>query len=357
MINIISPINQLGYGITGLNIVKALNKICYDNSVALWPISQPQVTTQEDADIISECIKRSQFPDFDAPCIRIWHQHDMAQFVGRGKRIGFPIFELDRFSNYEIHHLSFLDHVFVCSNWAKEVVSNNIPKLKENISVIPLGVDSSIFEPCEVNASGPTIFFNCGKWEIRKGHNLLVDIFNKAFNTNDNIELWLMCENPFLSEEETKHWHKMYYGSKLGSKIKIIPRLNTQKEVYNIMKQVDCGIFPSRAEGWNLEALELMSCGKQVIITNYSAHTEFCNADNSLLVDISELELAQDNKWFFGQGNWAKIGENEIDQFIEHIRHIHNLKQNNALTQNLAGINTANQFSWNNTAQRILKNV
>lgn len=352
MINIIGPINQLGYGITTLNIVKALQ-----HEVALWPISQPQVTTQEDADIVSQCMRRTLFPQFDAPCIRIWHQNDMSQFVGRNKHIGFPIFELDTFSNHEIHHLEYIDYAFVCSNWAKQVIENNVPKLRGNISVIPLGVDNTIFEPCQINNNSSTIFFNCGKWEIRKGHDILVEIFNKAFEKNDNVELWLMCDNPFLSEDETKYWHKLYYESKLGSKIKIIPRLNTQKEVYKIMQQIDCGIFPSRAEGWNLEALELMSCGKQLIITNYSAHTQFCNIDNSFLVNISELELAKDNKWFFGQGNWAKIGNDQIDQFIEHIRYIHSTKQNNLLNINLAGIDTALNFSWHNTAQRILENV
>lgn len=354
MLNIIAPINQLGYGITGLNIVKAL---AYD--VALWPISQPQVTTQEDADIISSCIRRSLFPDFNAPCVRIWHQNDMSQFVGRGKRIGFPIFELDNFSNHEIHHLGSLDHIFVCSDWAKKVIQNNVPSLSNNISVIPLGVDPSIFNESTVNVdnSKPTIFFNCGKWEIRKGHDILVDIFNKAFDINDNVELWLMCENPFLSEEETKYWHKLYYGSKLGSKIKIFPRLNTQKEVYKIMEQVDCGIFASRAEGWNLEALELMSCGKHVIITDYSAHSEFCNSNNSLLVSISKTEIAKDGKWFFGQGNWASIGKNQIEQFVNYARKIHNDKSNGLLKTNIAGIETGKIFTWNNTAQRILQNV
>ena len=66
------------------------------------------------------------------------------------------------------------------------------------------------------------------------------------------------------------------------------------------MSKVDVGIFPSRAEGWNLEILELMSCGKHIITTNYSAHTEFCNKENALLVDIDELETAYDGKWFLG---------------------------------------------------------
>lgn len=357
MINIISPINQLGYGVTSLNIVKSLAKL---TDVSLWPISQPQVTNQEDADIISKCMKNAQFFDTNAPCIRIWHQHDMSQFVGRGQKIGFPIFELDTFNKLEVHHLSSLDKIFVCSEWAKNIILNNIKIDESNVAIIPLGVDQSIFQPVDTikeTETGPTIFFNCGKWEIRKGHDILVEIFNRAFNEDDDVELWLMCENPFLSKEETSEWHSIYFKSKLGQKIKIIPRLNTQSEVYNIMKIIDCGIFPSRAEGWNLELLELMSCGKSVIATNYSAHTQFCNNDNSYLVNISETEKAIDNKWFFGQGNWAKIGEKEIKQFADYMRFVHATKQNNAIVPNISGISTATEFSWTNTAREIMRNV
>lgn len=353
MINIISPINQLGYGITGLNIVKSLANL---TPVSLWPISQPQVTNQDDADIISYAINNSRLPEFNAPCIRIWHQHDMSQFVGRGTKIGFPIFELDTFSDIEKHHLSSLDKIFVCSKWAKSIIHYNIQKNDEDVCVIPLGVDSNIFSPSKINY-GPTIFFNCGKWEIRKGHDLLVKLFNDTFCAEDNVELWLMCDNPFLNEEEKQKWHTLYYTSKLGSKIKILPRLNTQKEVYNVMSLVDCGIFPSRAEGWNLELLELMSCGKPVITTNYSAHTEFCNDNNSYLVPVSEIEPAYDGKWFFNQGNWAKITKKEYDLFCSYMRNIHESKKNGSLSVNTNGIETAKKYSWGRTAEIILHHV
>lgn len=354
MLNIISPINQLGYGITGLNIVKYLSKI---TDVALFPIGQPQVTTGEDADIINKCITNSRLPDFNAPCIRIWHQHDMSQFVGNGTKIGFPIFELDKFSDVEKHHLSHLDKIFVCSTWAKNIILQNITIKEENVIVIPLGVDSSIFNKSPQSTSSSTIFFNCGKWEVRKGHDVLVKIFNDTFNKEDDVQLWLMCENPFLSEEEAKKWNNAYYQSKLGTKIRIIPRLSTQKEVYSIMSKIDCGIFPSRAEGWNLELLELMSCGKHVIATNYSAHTEFCNNKNALLVDISETEPAYDGKWFFKQGNWAKLSDNELSKFSEYMKQIHNQKQYQSLDININGLETANLFSWENSVNKILQNV
>ena len=356
--NIISPINQLGYGITGLNVVKSLSK---KQKVALWPIGQPQVTCSEDARAISEAINNAKLFDINDHCIRIWHQHDMAQFVGKGKHIGFPIFELDEFNPIEKHQLGTLDYIFVCSHWAKNVVTSSINIDPEHVYVIPLGVDRDIFryEPKEESQeSDKTIFFTCGKWEIRKGHDVLVDVFNAAFEPEDNVELWMMCQNPFLSPQDEVLWHKLYSNTKLGDKIKFINRLDTQEQVYNIIRDSDCGIFLARAEGWNLELLEMMSCGKNVIATNYSAHTEFCNQENSLLIDINEYEVAYDGQWFHGKyGKWAKLGDQQKNQAVEYLRHIHNLKSQGALADNEAGIITAKKYTWENTTNEIIKSL
>jgi hypothetical protein len=350
MINLLSPINQLGYGVTGLNITKSLSKI---TPVSLWCIGQPQVTSEEDAKIIRECINRGQFTDFDAPCIKIWHQHDMTQFVGKGQRIGFPIFELDKFNKLEQHHLSSLDKIFVCSEWAKRVVLNNVSIDSDKVHVIPLGVDLEIFDKSEYPESKITKFYNCGKWEIRKGHDVLIKIFNDAFEPKDNVELILMCDNPFYTESEQNEWVKLYKESKLGDKVSIIPRQTTQKEVYNIMKQCHCGIFPSRAEGWNLELLEMMACGRPVITTDYSAHSEFCTNANSYLAPINDTEVAYDGKWFHGQGNWAKIDSNTIDYMVSSMRTIYKQHQENVLKLNFAGLETAKNFTWENSARKI----
>jgi glycosyltransferase involved in cell wall biosynthesis len=352
-INLLAPINSLGYGVTGLNVLKSLSDL-HSQDVSLNVIGSPSVNNNNDAELVRKCLDKGRFFSYDAPCIKIWHQHDMAQFVGRGKRIGFPIFELDKFNDVEKHQLESLDMIFVCSEWAKKVILENIKISEENVKVIPLGVDSSIFKESSMPVDTPTRFLNCGKWEIRKGHDVLVELFNLAFNEDDNVELFMMCSNPFLKDNETMEWIDLYKNSKLGSKIHIIPYQRTQEEVYNIMSQVHCGIFPSRAEGWNLEVLEMMACGKHIITTDYSAHTEFCNIYNCQLIPISETETAYDGKWFHGQGNWAKFDNQAKIAAIQHMRDIHLLNTQGRLKVNSAGLDTAKQFSWHNTGRKIL---
>jgi glycosyltransferase involved in cell wall biosynthesis len=356
-INLVTPLNQLGYGIAGLNIMDSLTKAGHTVSLSL--LGQSQVPHRY-ADSFKTSADNGKSPNFDAPCIRIWHQHDMTMFVGNGTKIGFPIFELDRFTDLEIHHLAHPDKLFVCSQWAKDVVVRELETKtgKENVSkdvhIIPLGVDRDIFKE-NISPKKETVFFNCGKWEKRKGHDLIHEAFSRAFTEDDDVELWMMCENPFLSQDDNFSWERTYRGSKLGDKVRIVPRQPTQEEVYQVMTQVDCGVFPARAEGWNLELLEMMSCGKHVIATDYSAHTEFCNSKNSRLIKVEENELAEDGVWFFGQGEWAKLEDKHIDEIAKHMKEIHELKQKDNLRINQEGIETAKKFSWSNSATKIVE--
>ena len=103
-----------------------------------------------------------------------------------------------------------------------------------------------------------------------------------------------------------------------------------------------------------MEALELLACGRHLIITNATAHTEFCNSNNSLLIEMeSGYEPAKDIKFFNGSFQWRKFGENEIDQTIEHMRNIHKLRKEGKLSLNNAGIQTGKKYSWKNSAVEI----
>lgn len=361
-LNLQCPINSLGYGQVGINIAKAL----YNRKVktTLFPIGKPEINNGDDANIIQEQVNNIINGTYDSlsPTIKIYHQFALAEHVGRGKYFGWPIFELDTFSDLEKAHLNSCDELIVCSDWARLICREN--NIECPITVVPLGYDPTIFYPHTTVGSiwtpngyvkrnpGSFVFFNCGKWETRKGHDVLIEAFCSAFSTADNVELWMMTSNPFLTPEETKAWEDKYKRCKLWSKVKLLPRVKTHEEVANIMAEVDCGVFPARAEGWNLEALEILAMGKELIITNCTGHTAFADYNNSHLISMSRKEKAiglpgTEAKWFFGQGNWWEFGSSQKEQLIHHMKNLYT----NRISKNT---NKLDKFTWDSVVGGLL---
>jgi glycosyltransferase involved in cell wall biosynthesis len=352
-INLMAPVNNLGYGVVGYNFLKGL--VLAHQIVCFFPIGNVDYEGDNQLrDIVKGTTQNAQFPDFNAPSLKIWHQHDMALFPGRGKRIGFPIFELNRFTDQEKNQLRSLDQIIVCSEWAKQVIKDN--DINVPVSVVPLGVEKGIFNINQrIKKNRPywlqdtTIFMNVGKWEVRKGHNELLEAFCKAFTPEDKVELWMMNENPFIGIEN-EVWKQKYIESPMGSKIRIKHRASTQHELAELFNQIDVGVFPSHAEGWNLEPLEMMACGANIIATNYSGHTEYLNTENALLVNPIGLESAQDGKWFHGQGDWCKFS---VDDLADAMRFAHESKQK-GVGQSPTCQETVEKFTWQNAVNKLI---
>ncbi len=360
-INITTGISSTGYGVVGLNVLNAFHSL--GHAPALWPIGQIEAS-EHHHEVIQLAIARTECYSPFAPSLRIWHQFNLAQHVGKDLHCAMPIFELDRFRPVEGHHLKQQDLLFVPSQWAKQVLINGgVPE--HRIAVAPLGVDQNIFYPRPQPRPSPesitTSFLNVGKWELRKGHDVLVAAFNKAFTKADNVRLCMLSFNPCFQDLATlkrynDQWASLYRRSALGDKITVISdRLKSHEEVANLMGSVDCGVFPTRAEGWNLELGEMLAMGKTCITTNNTAQTEFITADNCRLIETPEMELAFDGVWFNGQGMWCAFGTDQMDQLVEHLRQVHKLKQAGELKPNLVGAADMQKFTWENTVGKIVE--
>lgn len=349
-----APLNNLGYGVASRNILKELVKF---EDIYYFPIGK-QSLLPEDTQLSEKLINgpHSLHNRKDAT-LKIWHQNDLHSRIGCGLYMAMPFFELDTFNDVELSSLSMPDVILVTSEWAKQVVIDHASKINPlhvHVEVVPLGVDADIFTPKTSFDDNKCIFLNIGKWEIRKGHDVLIEMFQRAFQKDEPVELWMMPTNPFINGNQVKEWTNMYSDNR----VKILPTVESHKDVAALIAQTTCGIFPSRAEGWNLSILEMMAMGRRVILTNYSAHTEYANKDNSLLIDVTDKEDAVDGIWFHGQGKWAKIDEPQIEQAVSHLRTVfdawNSTERQNKLF-NSAGIETAKFFSWHNTAKRIVE--
>tara|TARA_R110000824_G_scaffold200479_1_gene384470 strand:- start:5930 stop:6997 length:1068 start_codon:yes stop_codon:yes gene_type:complete len=345
-LNLMTPINTLGYGVVGLNVLKAISKNVH---VSLSLIGNADVSP-ENGQIVQSCINNLQTFDAKAPCLKIWHEFALAERVGRGPTFAFPFFEISELDEKRIRHLSSVDGIIVASQWAKDII-DSYKEISTPVSVVPAGVDRSIFKDIDPIDTKTCVFFNAGKWEKRKGHDVLLRMFKAAFPNESDVALHMMSSNIFLSPKQTNEWERYY---KSDPRVKVLDRVAGHVEVAQAMSAANCGIFPSRAEGWNLELLEMMSMGKHIIATNYSAHTAFCNSKNSSLIEIEKLETAEDELFFNGSvGQWASLEGKPFKQGVQYMRDFYEEWKLNPNIINQEGISTAKSLSWTNTANKL----
>lgn len=371
-INAMFPINSLGYGVAAKNILYELQKHI---DVTLFPIGPIEEPNPKKAQLIQQLINKQDKVKKAKVGLKIWHESQLAERPPCEKFYGFPIFETDKLSDRAIKQILTCDHIFVCSKWAKQVLIDClVPVLAEEsveyklseqeaeqdlelfISVVPLGVDTNIFYPRFTEKNKVCRFFNCGKWEVRKGHDVILKAFRMAFPHESDVELYMMCENNFPQAKKFSNFMVENYTS--DYRVKILPRVQTEEEVAHIMSQMDCGLFPARAEGWNLELLEMMAVGKHVIASNCTGHTEFCDKNNAMLIEMPKKEPAYDGIWFDGKFNWHAINDEQLYSIVDYMKSFYNKwKGSDTSLVNTAGVETAEKFTWKNTANNILKEI
>ena len=360
-INLIAAIDGSGYGIVGLNVLKAF--VATGHEVAFFPrhVRREQLTLAlDETALLMRCLRRQRTFDTDAPCLRISAEDDMTLFAGRGPRCGLAFIDTTGLTEVERRHLGTLDRVFVASKWGRTVaIDNGLDP--GTVVAAPMGVDRDVFAPSSLREGGPTVFLNAGSWQRRKGHDVLIEAFGLAFRPDDDVELRLLSRNPWSRIAEER-MIAACRESPMAEHISVLPRVPAHAGVAELMRDADCGIFPARSEAWNLEALEMLSCGRPIIATNYSGHTEYLDRENALLIEIDELEPAVDPVWMpvFGTrkiGDWARLGPNQVEQLVEHMRTVHRQKQSGTLSLNRAGIATAERFTWERAANRLVEGM
>lgn len=349
-LHLLAPHSRTGYGVTGAQLLRALHKA--QVPVMFHPIGPLDRTITTDAHI-DATLSASHTVHPDAPSVRLSQQFDLMAHAGQGAVAGFTIFERDAFTDDELAQMAAQDAVIVCSEWARGVLVAN--GLTNPIHVVPLGVDRAVFHEgvAPRQRTTDTVFMSVGKLEPRKGQLETLRAFEAAFTPDDAVRLVLSCPNPFVSQAEMDAMLAPFRASPMAARITVrTAELPSLTAVAEVMASADCGVFAARAEGWNLEALEMLSMGKHIIATDYSAHTEFMTAENARLIAIDGLEPALGGTL---PGKWAAWGDAQHASLIAHLRDVHATRQAGTLWLNAAGIETAQRFSWDASADALVR--
>lgn len=151
----------------------------------------------------------------------------------------------------------------------------------------------------------------------RKGADVMLDAYGKSFSENDDVLLVIKTfKNPHNEIhkwlDEAKQKHPNY------PKVMIIEEDLNDATLKSLYEECDVLLAPSLAEGFGLPMAEAMLSGLPVITTNWSGQLDFCNQENSWLVDF-KFERAKTHFNLFNSV-WAKpdvdsLSECMIDAF------------------------------------------
>jgi FkbM family methyltransferase len=112
-----------------------------------------------------------------------------------------------------------------------------------------------------------------------------------------------------------------------------------------MMAACDCGVFPTKAEGWGLPILESMALGQPTIVTNYSGVTEYANSDNAILLDYHTIPI--DGLFFQRQdkdyGTWALVNTQTLRQKMREVYQNHQYYRAKSLA---AAVDIKENWSW-----------
>ena len=258
-----------------------------------------------------------------------------------GKKIIFTMMETETLAADFANGCNQFNEVWVPCRHNRDLFING--GVKVPVHVVPLGVDERFYfkeNNAGVNVADGLIpllgdglkkfkFISLFQWYPRKCPDILVKSFVKAFNNNDDVCLIIASHHgaPLQIANEVQSYAKSVRDSNHPS-IFLYNQIPSDMQLPSVYRFCDAFISTSRGEGFSLPPIEAAACGLPVVSSYHTAMLDYLNEDNAYLVRTTKREVTPPDLvsmcgWYGGQ-LMNKLGDEEIDQFIIHLRAIVN---------------------------------
>lgn len=238
----------------------------------------------------------------------------------------------------------------------------------DHCGVLIQGIDPELFFPVEDDrAPERFVIFSGGKFELRKGQDLVlkaVRILQEKYPDIWLVNCWyniwpesmrLMGISPHIRfEMRPGPWQDLMqqtYAANGLDPARIVTcdlmPAELQRELY---RNTDIGVFPNRCEGGtNLVLMEYMACGKPVIASYASGHTDVVNPQNALLLTHLRdwVLMGPDRRPF------ARWQDPSLDELVARIEFAYHHRDAIKRLGRRAGEDMKG-FTWKHSAERLL---
>ncbi len=253
-----------------------------------------------------------------------------------------------------------LTHLFCMSNFVKDVMVNSGVTIP--ISVTGLGVEHilEIKPKFYYNLPKGFKFLHISSAFPRKGVDILLKLFNEL-----NLESTLIIKtfpNPHNSIKEQIRELKFKLKEEIGKeiflyekenmKIFLINRDISQAEINYLYQNSNLLIAPSRGEGFGLPMAEAMLFNLPVITTNYGGAVDFCNNENSYLIDFKFAKA--ETHFNLENSIWVEPKEKSLK---EAILRVYNGKREEIEEKTKRAKEEILKFSWERVSKIIIEEL
>lgn len=251
------------------------------------------------------------------------------------KKVGYTFFEKSSLNRQDISTAKdYFDWVVAGSTWCENVLRNC--GLKQSSTILQ-GIDPQRFHTGyseKQQWKDQFVIFSGGKIEFRKGQDLVIRAFKVLQDKYDDVLLinsWFnhwgpsiqtMSMSPHITFEmpgrdyfKAIH-HFLRVNGVNPEKVIVLPPIDN-RQIAEIYRDSDCGLFPNRCEGGtNLVLMEYMACGKPVIASNNTGQMDILSDSHAILLkDQRPLNITQEDGRLYA--NWHEPNLDEIIYRLE----------------------------------------
>jgi glycosyltransferase involved in cell wall biosynthesis len=339
--------NNFGWGIAGLNIFYQWARSPEVGPLMAFPIRDVFVSDADPADlhgIFTAIVNSNKFSQRIAGGdgtlkLEIPVVHALGnQFASGMAVVGSANFGRAVFEDTDIRNGVNLDKVYdamVCaSNWNAEIIRahSSVP-----VHVIHETVDHSLFFPAaKTGLFSPDRFyiFTGGKIEFRKAQDLVLLAFRTFSQRHDDAVLVTAWHSPW-DESLAGFQGKLDAPAQVNGEGRLdVPKwardngvdpgkiidlgAMPNQSVPTLLREMDCALQPSRAEGGtNFVAMEAMACGLPVIVPKNTGMFDVIDGDNCIPL---ERQSPVDHPDDMGTSGW---GESDVEEIVEALERLY----------------------------------
>ena len=186
--------------------------------------------------------------------------------------------------------------LWVYSQWIRQhAIDGGVDP--ERIRVVPLGIDREVFvpngEPYTLDTKASFRFLFVGGAVVRKGIDVLLQAYTDEFGPDEDVCLVIKDSptNVFYADDTVRQQVQRLADDPAVADIVPINEHLPEHDLAALFRSCSVGVWPYRAEGFVIPALECLGCGTPTIVPEIGPTADFSTTRTSFLIPAVAVRL------------------------------------------------------------------